>query len=552
MLDKDLFKLPIMYCEDLQVLSKNVIDDLELDEILQKNVFKTENLFAMKTSREWCKHITSNIKFLEDTQHVINNMKEFKKLPVTEFLRVSEVWNDVKIRDNFMERYNYFDFHECVLPLNESPLCLQVFSSLGLFYPIVSLLIPIITLLVTFVILKIKKVSITFDVFLHVLCKHTFSALKPENVIYGIIYAGIYVFGVYSNVKASQEIYNNIQIVNKNLFDFKTYLNTSITKMELFIELNKRTSYKSFCDDVEKNLLIIKELSNKISFVTPFEMTLKTTRDIGPLLTSYYELKHNPHYDKSLRFLLGFDGYLDNLSCLYDHIYCGRLTQATYESGSKISFIAKEQIYPHHSCLPDVTTNDVDLKRNMIITGPNASGKTTYIKMTAINIILSQQIGCGYYKNCYITPFTNIHSYINIPDTSERDSLFQAESRRCKSIIDAIDDSPISSKHFCIFDELYTGTTPESSSKASYSFLAYICKRNNVKFLMTTHYKDVCKKLKKMNNIKNFKMDVVETHDGISYSYKIVKGISNIDGAVHVLNEMNYPSEIVQTFLKSS
>jgi DNA mismatch repair protein MutS len=188
----------------------------------------------------------------------------------------------------------------------------------------------------------------------------------------------------------------------------------------------------------------------------------------------------------------------------------------------------------------------------MIITGPNASGKTTYIKMTAINIILSQQIGCGYYKNCSITPFTNIHSYINIPDTSERDSLFQAESRRCKSIIDAIDDSPINSKHFCIFDELYTGTTPESSSKASYSFLAYICKRNNVKFLMTTHYKDVCKKLKKMNNIKNYMMDVVETHDGISYSYKIVKGISKIDGAVHVLNEMNYPSEIVQTFLKSS
>jgi DNA mismatch repair ATPase MutS len=337
--------------------------------------------------------------------------------------------------------------------------------------------------------------------------------------------------------------------VNKNLFDFKLYLNNSIVKMELFLKLNKFSSYKLFCDDVEKHLLDIKEFKNKIDFVRPFELSIKTTRDMGSLLSSYYELKHNPQYDKSLRFSLSFDGYMDNLSCLYNHIESRLFTPATYENNSKTSFVAKKQIYPPHSCLSDVMTNDVDLKRNMIITGPNASGKTTYIKMTAINIILSQQFGCGYYKRCSIVPFTHIHSYINIPDTSERDSLFQAESRRCKNIIDTIDKSPINSKHFCIFDELYTGTTSESSAKASYSFLTYLCKRKNVKFLLTTHYKNVCKKMRKIDNIINYKMDVLETQDGLKYSYQIVKGISEIDGAIHVLKGLNYPNEIIQTFL---
>jgi hypothetical protein len=210
MLD-DSFKLPIMYCDDLHDLSKDVINDLELDNIFEENVFKTENIFAKKTSKEWVKHITSNVQFLEDTQQVISNMKEFKDIPETDYSRVSDIWSDVKIDANFMERYNYFDFHECVLPLNESPFCLQTFFSLGLFYPIISILIPILTLLFTFTLLKFRGVCITFDIFLHLLCKQQFSTLSLDKVIYGVLYVGLYMFGVYTNVRSSQTIYSNIQ-----------------------------------------------------------------------------------------------------------------------------------------------------------------------------------------------------------------------------------------------------------------------------------------------------------------------------------------------------
>ena len=55
--------------------------------------------------------------------------------------------------------------------------------------------------------------------------------------------------------------------------------------------------------------------------------------------------------------------------------------------------------------------------------------------------------------------------------------------------------------------------------------------------------------MRKVNNIKNYKMDVMETQDTLKYTYKIIKGISDIDGAMHVLKELNYPNEIIQTFI---
>ena len=59
-----------------------------------------------------------------------------------------------------------------------------------------------------------------------------------------------------------------------------------------------------------------------------------------------------------------------------------------------------------------------------------------------LNIIFSQQLAVGFYKKAEIVPNRFLHCYLNIPDTSSRDSLFQAEARRCKSIMDCVKDNP--------------------------------------------------------------------------------------------------------------
>ena len=112
--------------------------------------------------------------------------------------------------------------------------------------------------------------------------------------------------------------------------------------------------------------------------------------------------------------------------------------------------------------------------------------KTTILKTTIFNIILSQQIGFGFYTSANINPYKYIHCYLNIPDTSGRDSLFQAEARRCKEILESVINN--TERHFCIFDEIYSGTNPYEAISGAYAYLTFLSKYKNFKFMLTTHY----------------------------------------------------------------
>jgi DNA mismatch repair ATPase MutS len=209
--------------------------------------------------------------------------------------------------------------------------------------------------------------------------------------------------------------------------------------------------------------------------------------------------------------------------------------------------ILKKMYYPKFIDDKNIVKNNCDLTKNMIITGPNASGKTTTLKTALINIALSQNIGFGCYDKCKLEPFENIHCYLNIPDTSGRDSLFQAEARRCKEIIDCIEEKEKDNeKHFAIFDELYSGTNPDEAVISAKAFMDFIVKNDNVTCLLTTHYVKLCKKLSKNKKIENFNMKTIKKNNNFSYTYELEKGISNVKGGLKVLSDMDYPKEILE------
>ena len=160
-------------------------------------------------------------------------------------------------------------------------------------------------------------------------------------------------------------------------------------------------------------------------------------------------------------------------------------------------------------------------------------------------------MGVGFYKSATINPYKYIHCYLNIPDTSGRDSLFQAEARRCKEILTSIENSNDKERHFCIFDELYSGTNPYEAVGSAYSFLTYLTKYKNIDFILTTHYLDLCKRLEQNKTIKNYNMNTIQSKDSFKYTYKLKKGISYIKGGVKVLNDLNYPKEIIDSTKKT-
>ena len=123
-------------------------------------------------------------------------------------------------------------------------------------------------------------------------------------------------------------------------------------------------------------------------------------------------------------------------------------------------------------------------------------------------------------------------------------------------------------RHFCIFDELYSGTNPKEATKSAYAFLKYLSETHeHVDFILTTHYVSICEKWnKKKDVIQNYKMCVlplVSSSDSSSsdssssegkyqFTYKIAPGISKIEGAIQILENMEYPDEMLETIRKTN
>lgn len=637
------FRLPITYvpASQLRPLSANLSSDLELmarttetattttdiSNMFMKHrgsmyeqLFQPTHSFGRQLIPEWGKQFSTDVHYLTDTQRILTEMTTYQERinemypggggkevfqnrtesVVDESVceRITTIWNDMH-HPEFLEKYNYMEWN-FLKPLNESSAFLQILSMGNILSPVISLLIPIIFLLLPFVILKLQGQPLTFEVYVDVLkrvAKNHFigkaimgiQSMTMDKLLYLVLMLGLYLMQIYQNIVTCRHFYDNTRQMNHDLLELRQFCTHSVRSMDVFVDMHRdKASYGIFCEEVQRRSNHIKDLCKVLANVTPFGLRVRKLGDMGDMLKCYYHLHSQSVAQEAIRYAIGFEGYVDNLRGVSRHMAAGHLSMATLghmTDSSTLQF--NDQYYPS-LLLRDggggaaVVKNHVSLKKNIIITGPNASGKTTFLKTTAINIVLTQQLGCGYYGagSCMPRPYTHIHSYLNIPDTSERDSLFQAEARRCKEIIDAVGQDATESHHFSIFDELYSGTNPKEATKAAYAFLKYLSLRPNVDFILTTHYVAVCKKFKKNSKrVENYKMLVIQhkwgcddedesknhaepsvpnrsslskSKSSMKYTYRIKRGISKIEGAGQILEDMNYPTEIMGTFHTSS
>jgi energy-coupling factor transporter ATP-binding protein EcfA2 len=295
------------------------------------------------------------------------------------------------------------------------------------------------------------------------------------------------------------------------------------------------STYKGFVETLQHHEGILSSYYNKISHVSKISFSWKEFVHLGMLRSQFYELYSNVELKTSIEYSIQLCGYLENIEHLSKKLGT-KLNTCTFNKETSFS----RAYYPTDKPVK----NSYKLKKNMIITGPNASGKTTFIKMTLINTLLSQQFGCGFYKKANVDPYDSFCSYINIPDTSGRDSLFQAEARRCKQVLESVKDN--SKRVFCIFDELFSGTNPEEASASAFAFLQYLALQPNCTFLLTTHFIEVCRNLKENATIVMKHMKTTKHQNKLNYTYKLANGLSTIHGGIHVLMEMDYPMDIIK------
>jgi energy-coupling factor transporter ATP-binding protein EcfA2 len=581
-LNKDIhkvFRLPISYVEHDKLfdLNSTVANDLELTKppiedisgsliasnTMYEHLLNPQNQFASALVPEWSKHFTTDIDFLKQTQQILKNVDYIsnENNDYVDYDKFSKLWKDLKQDNhNFMDKYSFIEF-DIARHLNESSTFLQALSFVNMASPALSFFIPIIFLIFPFIILKIQGIPIDLTTYFNTLkniAKNHFIGSIIKNVqniswtslFYLSMTIGLYGLQIYQNYMACIRFYNNISRINRHISFLKDYILVSTLNIDKFVELNSQYSmYKDFCTMSSFHSSKLKDIYNDIKDIEPFEPKLSKISEIGYLLRCFYHLHTNPEYENSLRYSAGFNGFIFNLRGVRENMISKNINCATFNNTTTTI----EGLYYPALVQDKHVKNNCSFDKNIIITGPNASGKTTLLKSASINIILSQQFGVGFYDQCSINPYTHIHSYLNIPDTSARDSLFQAESRRCKDIIDVIDGCDDTNRHLCIFDELYSGTNPDEATKAAYAFLKYLSVKPNVDFALTTHYHKLCKKIKKDPNMKNFKMDI-KMNDGRieEYTFKLKKGVSNVKGGLSILEEMKYPTAILSCFYKQN
>jgi hypothetical protein len=540
--------------------NQTIVNDLELTKTVDPSAnpvysyfFDNTNEFSNDVMAQATEYYTTDTKFLTETQQLL---KSYTRSSTSDYKRIREIWAEIKNDTGFKEKYYYIDWTMFEY-LNKSNSFLQMMSFYNMASPVLSLCIPIIFLILPFFIIRFKGLTLSMSEYVDILkliaSNHSIGKLFTQfhNVTanekaYMIVSAGFYLFSIYQNILVCIRFNSNMTKIHNFLHDIHAYLDDTTKTMEQYINCaTKYETYSTFNASVQKNMNILLGYKDRIGGIGDYTLTnYRKLFEIGNVLKYFYEFYCDKEYNDAFLFSFGFNGYIDCLSGIQNNINERKLHFVEFVDSNKKTVLK----HTYHPCLKNETPvkNTILFKKNMIITGPNASGKTTVLKSALINILFSQQFGCGFYQAAKLKPYKHIHCYLNIPDTSGRDSLFQAEARRCKEIIDIVDANK-DDTHFCVFDELYSGTNPEEAVVSATAFMEYLTKGANVSCMLTTHFIKVCKRLKRNENVSNYHMVAVKTNEKIHYTYKLKSGVSTVKGGINVLIDMNYPREIIDS-----
>lgn len=192
--------------------------------------------------------------------------------------------------------------------------------------------------------------------------------------------------------------------------------------------------------------------------------------------------------------------------------------------------------------------NNMTLAKNIIITGPNAAGKTTYIKSIFTNTILAQSLGIACAKSARIKIVHVIGSFMRISDDLGSKSLFEAEIQRCNQLIKYAEEISAKKQNaLFFFDEPMHSTPPIEGTATTIAVSEYLSKLPGIRLLLTTHYFEVTE-LEKLykSDFKNLSMEAIPLPENkFKFPYLIKQKPSFQCIALELLETNDFPEIII-------
>lgn len=512
-------------------ITSNVYNDINIDNWIN-------NLPSLKGSKilinNLIKNPINNIDLLINRQNSIINLdnksidllKEYEDNVLWIYTLNDEIDKDLSINLLYPSTYliNKLNYYKLFLDIYH-PYKIFFLPFMSLFYPISILFTPL------FYMKKYLKSDITIMAYLNILFlflkfffKNTGNIRKDIiKLITFFIYIGLYIYSIYQTFELSYLIYKTKSKLIEKMNGLCLFINKSVNIINsininnwypfyLYNNLNYNPKFKinNTMSDIYK-LWKNDDLKNQITTILKIIYTIDIVNSINLLKKS------------------------NNWCCpIYDNNINTKLWNM------KNPLLSDNQ-----------QKNPIDLSKNIIITGPNAAGKTTYIKTIITNIVLSQTIGIVNAIKADTNIYDSIHSFMRINDILGSKSYFEAETECCSNMIKkALEIQKNNQKALLFMDEPMHSTPPTEGISVAFAVAEYLSKLNGIKLIITTHYH-------KLINLENKYPDLFinlcvnaffdKNLNKYLFNYKITKGFSNQCIAIELLEKQKFPKEVIDS-----
>ena len=191
-------------------------------------------------------------------------------------------------------------------------------------------------------------------------------------------------------------------------------------------------------------------------------------------------------------------------------------------------------------------SNDTEMNTSdssmMIITGPNMSGKSTYMRQTAL-IVLMAQVGCFVPADyAHIGVVDRIFTRIGASDNlAQGQSTFFVEMSELAYIL-----RHATSRSLIILDEIGRGTSTYDGLSIAWAVVEYLCSdQRRIRTMFATHYHELTVLEKQIQGVKNYNIDVLEEEGKIVFLHKIVRGSASRSYGIHVARLAGVPEPLL-------
>ena len=189
--------------------------------------------------------------------------------------------------------------------------------------------------------------------------------------------------------------------------------------------------------------------------------------------------------------------------------------------------------------------NDIVMDKTttiLLITGPNMAGKSTYMRQTAITVIMAQ-MGCFVPCSSASLPiFDKIFTRIGASDDLvSGESTFMVEMKEANfAISEATENSLI------LFDELGRGTATYDGMSLAQAILEYLHDKIKAKTMFSTHYHELTVLEKDLKHLKNVHVSAQEENGRVTFLHKVKPGAVDKSYGIHVASLAKLPNSLIE------